>query len=291
MVWSMRAGSQYVEFGDTLSGLGLVTDPEISLDAESEMVSNPRGDGRRPGQDFMAGQVVSLLVEALPDHRPLDEVWRELFTVWRGDEVRGRGGLLAELTAHSGRRALGRPRPIAPDMKNRVVNVNRAELTFEAVDDLWYGPEEVTEISFAPPVGGGLRFPARSPFRFNAGPSVRNGSVVVSGDVACSPVLEIRGPVSNPEIDIVGLGKLQFRVALASDQRLVVDTRHWARWVKRGYTDSTDLAAFPGALSPSGLRLSDVVLRPGAYQVLLRGFDPTGTAKLRVLREPAFTSY
>lgn len=292
MVWSMRAGSQHVEFGDTLSGLGLVADPEISLDAESEMVSNPRGDGRRPGQDFMAGQVVSLLVEALPDHRPLDEVWRELFTVWRGDEVRQRGGLLATLTADSGRRAFGRPRPIAPDMKNRVVNVNRAELTFESVDDLWYGPEEVTEISFVPPVGGGFTFPLEFPLTFDEGPTVRNASVVVAGDVATWPVFEITGPVTNPEIDVVGVGKLIFKVTLAADQFLVVDTRPWARWVKRGYAPSPEvLAAFPGALSAQGARLSDMALPVGTHQILLRGYDPTNTARLRVRRFPAFTSY
>ena len=285
MVWSMRAGSQYVEFGDTLSGLGLVADPEISLDAESEMVSNPRGDGRRPGQDFMAGQVVSLLVEALPDHRPLDEVWRELFTVWRGDEVRGRGGLLAELTAHSGRRALGRPRPIAPDMKNRVVNVNRAELTFEAVDDLWYGPEEVTTIRFVPVFTGGLPVPAAVPWVLGGGSGESSYMVTVGGDVAAWPVFELHGPILDPFIEVVGVGRLVFRGQLAYDQTLTVDTRHWARWVKRNG------AAFPGALSPAGSRLSDMSMRPGAYQVFFGGYDPTGTSSLDVRVSPAFTSF
>ena len=291
MAWTLTVGARQIQFGCELDGLGLMRTPHVKPIVDLESYANPRGDGRRNGRMYRRGQAVSLDVEARPDHRTADEVWRELLSVWRADEIRFEAGKHAYLTSDTGRVAVGMPVEIDPNQEYRIFDMNRAELTFEAVDDLWYGPEEVTEISFAPPVGGGLRFPARSPFRFNAGPSVRNGSVVVSGDVACSPVLEIRGPVSNPEIDIVGLGKLQFRVALASDQRLVVDTRHWARWVKRGYTDSTDLAAFPGALSPSGLRLSDVVLRPGAYQVLLRGFDPTGTAKLRVLREPAFTSY
>lgn len=285
MVWSMRAGSQHVEFGDTLSGLGLVADPEISLDAESEMVSNPRGDGRRPGQDFMAGQVVSLLVEALPDHRPLDEVWRELFTVWRGDEVRGRGGLLAELTAHSGRRALGRPRPIAPDMKNRVVNVNRAELTFEAVDDLWYGPEEVTTIRFVPVFTGGLPVPAAVPWVLGGGSGESSYMVTVGGDVAAWPVFELHGPILDPFIEVVGVGRLVFRGELAYDQTLTVDTRHWARWVKRNG------AAFPGALSPAGSRLSDMSMRPGAYQVFFGGHDPTGSSSLDVRVSPAFTSF
>ncbi|UOQ60390.1 hypothetical protein MUN76_15380 [Leucobacter rhizosphaerae] len=170
-------------------------------------------------------------------------------------------------------------------MQYRLFDTARAELVFEAVDDLWYGPEQVTEISFVPPVSGGLEFPAMAPFTFDSGPTVRNGAVTVEGDVAAWPVFEIQGPVDDPEIDIVGVGRLIFRTSLAWDQTLTVDTRSWARWVKR------DGDALPGALSSSGARLSDVSLLPGSYTVLLRGYDTTGTAKLRVLVRPAFTSF
>ncbi|MCS3426739.1 hypothetical protein M2388_000383 [Leucobacter aridicollis] len=180
---------------------------------------------------------------------------------------------------------LGMPVELDPNEEYRLFDTNRAVLSFECVDDLWYGPEEQTTIRFVPPVSGGLTFPAEAPFTFDSGPAVRNASVQVTGDVSTWPVFEIKGPVTNPEVDIVGVGKLIFSVSLAYDQTLRVDTRPWARWVKR------DGAAFPGALSSAGARLSDVSLAPGTYQVLLRGYDPTGTAELRVSTWPAFTSF
>ncbi|MFF8817275.1 hypothetical protein ACF07D_04655 [Leucobacter sp. NPDC015123] len=215
----------------------------------------------------------------------MGDVWRDLLGVWRADEIRDRPGVHASLMAPSGRHVLGMPVELDPNEEYRLFDTNRAVLSFECVDDLWYGPEEQTTIRFVPPVSGGLTFPAEAPFTFDSGPAVRNASVQVTGDVSTWPVFEIKGPVTNPEVDIVGVGKLIFSVSLAYDQTLRVDTRPWARWVKR------DGAAFPGALSASGARLSDVSLAPGTYQVLLRGYDPTGTAELRVSTWPAFTSF
>lgn len=144
----------------------------------------------------------------------------------------------------------------------------------------------------SPMQGGGLVFPATAPFTFDSGPAVRNGSVLVAGDVATWPVFEIYGPVTNPEVEVVGVGRLVFNTTLAYDQFLRVDTRPWARWVQRGYVQNpTVLSPLPGALSPSGSRLSDMALRPGAYQVLLRGYDPSGTAELGVVLNPAYTSF
>lgn len=285
MAWVYRAGSRVLELGEGTDGPGLMEFPEVGVDASSEAIPSPRQDSRRFGKDLIEGQTVSMKLEVRSDERPLDDVWRDVVAAWRGDEVRGTAGALATLTADSGRSVFGRPRPVTSDSSHRLFGVIRAELVFECVDDLWYGAEEVTRIMFVPPVSGGLTFPAEAPFTFDSGPAVRNASVRVSGDVATWPVFEIQGPVSNPEVDVVGVGRLVFSVDLAYDQTLRVDTRPWARWVKR------DGEAFPGALSPTGDRLSDVSLLPGTYQVLLRGYDPTGTAELRVITRPAFTSF
>ncbi|MEB4614005.1 hypothetical protein [Leucobacter sp. M11] len=282
MAWVMDAGDRRVVLGGTLEGLGLMGFPRVSRMVSAESYPNPRGDGRRFGRVTRGGQSVSLEVEARASaDLSFDEVARSLIAGWRA----GPPGQLGTLTAESGRSAYGIPLEIEEDQQNRLFGIGRAVLSFEAVDDLWYGPEEETVIRFAPPVSGGLRFPARAPFRFKSAPSVRNGAVLVSGDLPVHPVFEVRGPVTNPEIDVVGVGKLIFKTFLAYDQTLVVDTRAWARWVKR------DGAAFPGALSSAGARLSDMVLSPGSHRVLLRGFDPTNTAELRVRVAPAFTSF
>lgn len=283
MGWIMRAGSRQVEFGDEMSGLGLMSTPAVSIDFESQMRANPRGDGRRVGRDTIAGQSVSLMVEARPDHRPLPDVVRELLSVWRADEVRHTGGKLATLTSPDGLTAYGRPRPVAPDQQYRLFDVARAELEFDCIDDLWYGPLESTRVRFSIPESGGLTFPAEAPFTFDSGPTQRNGVVVVGGVVETMPTFVVQGPVVNPSIKVTGRGELQLSVSLAHDQSLTVDCG--SGWVTRNGSP------LPGAVSPRGARLKDMALAPGSYEVVLRGYDPTGTGFLDVQVEPALTSF
>ena len=285
MSWVMRAGTRQVEFGDDLSGLGLMSTPAVSIDFDAEMRVNPRGDGRRVGRDTIAGQSVSLMVEARPDHRALPDVVRELLSVWRADEVRHTGGKLATLTSPDGLTAYGRPRPVGPDQQYRLFDVARAELVFECVDDLWYGPAVSKEIGFTPVVTGGLPIPAAVPFVLGGGGGEADFTVDVGGDVTTWPVFEISGPITDPYIEVVGVGRLVFRGVVAYDQTLEVDTRPWARWVLRNG------AAFPGALHPSGARLSDMGLKPGSYQVFFGGYDPSGTSRMTVTVAPAYTSF
>ncbi len=292
MKWKLDVGNHRLEFGNKFSGLGLVTTPRVKPIVELESFANPRGDGRRHGRMYRRGQSVFLRVEALADHRSSDEVWREFLSVWRADEIRSTPGALATLTAETGRFAVGMPVDLEPDQEYRIFDTNRAEIVFEAKDDLWYGEESQTRIYFQIAAGGGLRFPARAPFRFTSVGETRNAAIQVDGDVATWPVFEIHGPVTNPEIEVQGVGRLIFSLTLAYDQVLRVDTRPWARWVKRGIKGRPEtLAPEPGALSPGGSRLSDMSMRPGSYTALLRGFDATGTAEMRVSTWPAYTSF
>lgn len=283
--WIFRAGSRSIEFGCDLSGVGLMETPSVEPILNQEWFENPRGDGQRAGLGYRTGQVVSLSVEARPDHRPVSEVWREMLAVWRSDEVRGVAGAVASLTSDTGLTVFGHAIEIAPDQQYRLFDTDRAVLQFRALDDLWYGAEQETLVRFVPPVSGGLTFPAEAPFTFDSGPTVRNSSVIVGGDVATWPVFEIHGPVTNPVVEVPGAGRLVFKTTLAYDDVLIADTRPSARWVKRNG------APVPGVLSVSGARLSDMSLTPGAHTVLLRGYDPTGTATLKVRTAAAFTSF
>lgn len=285
MTWLFSAGGASISFTDRIDGVGLMAYPEVQLGAEQDIFSNPRTDGIKVGHGYMAGQTISMQVEVRADHRPLDAVWADLLAVWRSDDVRRINGGLASLTAPSGRGVFGRALPAQPDYSRRLFGVIRAELAFQAVDDLWYGPAALTEVSFVPPQGGGLRFPAQAPFIFRGGPTVRNGAVHVDGDLPAWPVFEIAGPVTNPTVEVPGVGTLIFKTSLAYDQTLVVDTRPWSRSIKR------DGAPVPGVLSAAGARLSDMALTPGAHVVLLKGQDATGTAKLRVHVAPSYSSF
>ena len=264
-----------------------------SADFRVDDVDRVRRDGRMFGRDFKSGptHTISMLVEgsgASRDEREADTRVRLglLAAAWSADSVRNRGGSLAALRIGE-RWAYGRPRTFAPDDSGIWDGVAEPVMEFVATDDLWYGSPVETVIRFAPAVGGGLRFPAQAPFRFGGQPSVRNASVVVGGEQAAWPVFEVRGPVVNPSVDVPGVGILTFNTALAFDERLVVDTRE--RWVKRGRVGGALFPA-PGLLSPTGSRLSDMSLLPGAHSVVLRGTDSTNSAELRVTVAPAFST-
>lgn len=254
-----------------------------------------RRDGRQMGRDLKEGpsHEISLAIlgegetraEREADARRLSG---ELATAWNAEAVRSRTGALAELRIGE-RVARGRPREYTPDDDGLWDGTAEAVLKFDCVDDLWYGEPVEMSVKFAPPVGGGLRFPARAPFRFGGVAAERQAALVVEGERPAWPVFEVRGPVSDPEIDVVGVGRLLFRGVLAYDERLVVDTG--AGWVKRGFIGSEALSAAPGALSASGSRLSDFALSPGSYRVLLRGFSPSGLAELRSKVSPVFSSF
>lgn len=151
MTWRFRSGSRSISFGESMSGLGLVEYPAVEYSMAADVSANPRGDGSRFGADSIPSQTVALTVEARPDERPLDEVWRELVAVWRADDVRKTPGARAVLESDTGRVAFGRPRPLSADFQNKLFGINRAELVFECGDDLWYGPEELTRVRFVPP--------------------------------------------------------------------------------------------------------------------------------------------
>lgn len=285
MAWTLTVGQRSLALGSAMQGLGLMSTPEVRAKLDRSSYRNPRTDGRRLGRGFRVGQVVSLQVEARPDHRPLDEVWRELLAVWRADGVRERPGVYATLTADSGRTAYGLPAELDPDQQYRLYSADRAGLEFECVEDLWYGPTENTTVRFSVPETGGLTFPAEAPFTFDSGPVQRNGVLTVGGDTHAGPRFVIHGPVLNPVVEVRGVGTLRFDVDLAHDQTLTAGTRWWERWVTR------DGAPLPGALSPQGDRLSDMLLAPGDYEVILTGYDPSGTGYLDVQVEPAYTSF
>lgn len=284
--WTLTTDGRQVVFGDDDA---LVVVDKWSASAGKLRIDdheNPRGDGLRFGSDYRSGQVVdfSMWVNG-GDEETARAGLASVQAAWRNDVSRRRGGSMCRLEHPRGRAAFGRPRGFSADTQRIEQGWATIKADFEAVDDLWYGPEEVTTIRFVPEFTGGLPIPAAVPWVLGGGSGESSYMVTVGGDVAAWPVFELHGPIADPFIEVVGVGRLVFRGQLAYDQTLTVDTRHWARWVKR------DGAAFPGALSPAGSRLSDMSMRPGSYQVFFGGHDPTGSSSLDVRVSPAFTSF
>lgn len=284
--WTLTTDNSSVSFGDDRS---LVVVDSWSVDPGKFRIGdqeNPRMDGVRFGRDFRSGQSVkfSMWINGGTEAAAMAGL-SELAALWRNDSGRSRGGSLATLRHPRGRVAYGRPRGLVSDTQRVERGWATVNADFDCVNDLWYGVEESVTLGLVPEFTGGLPIPADVPFVLGGGTGQADRIVTVGGDVATWPVFELKGPIVDPWVDVPGVGRLVFTGSLAYDQTLEVDTRPWARWVKRnGF-------AFPGALQPSGARLGDMGLRPGSYQIIFGGYDPSGTSSLTVRVRPAFPSF
>lgn len=238
---------------------------------DDQDVTIPRGDGVLFGSDFRRGLTVTMDIEI----DALDEVTalayeQTLAQAWRGDSIRNKPNLMAMLTSHTGRSVFGRPRRYQPKWGLLPFGVTAVTCDFQTADDLWYGPEDIATVKLIPDVGGGLTAPLASPLATTA-TSDRSQTFTVGGTAKTWPVITINGPLTNPEIEVLGRFTLAFNLSLAADQTLVIDTRPWARTIKRNG------ANVAGSLRPSGSRLSDAYLVPGTYNLSIRGVSATGT--------------
>jgi hypothetical protein len=154
---------------------------------------------------------------------------------------------------------------------------------FACSDAGWYGSEQSENISLVPDPGGGLIAPLASPLATTR-TSDRSQSFTVGGHLPTWPVFEIKGPITNPVVEVVGLLSMEFRLSLAFDQTLIVDTRPWARSILR------DTASKAGTLSRTSTRLSKAAIPPGKYEFVLRGTSDSGTASATLRWRDAFVN-
>jgi hypothetical protein len=284
--WGVYQGAAF-PFGAPSSGVIMTAMPEVSSpDSRTDDTDNPRGDGLQMGLDSLGGTTISFEMEVSAETKDLgDEYADELRRVWRGDPVRTRPGAVATLTSHNGRSAFGRPRRYSADDTRSHVGRRSVTADFRTVDDLWYGAEDLTQISLNPPLGGGLVAPLRAPLTTTASSS-RVQTFRVGGRVPTRwLVIDIYGDIANPDIEIPGVLRQRFTTSLAYDQTLRVDARPWSRKIMK------NAAAIPGALTRDSTRLGDLLLPPGEYQLILRGTSLSGTARAVLRWRDAFTTY
>lgn len=277
--WRLAYTGTDFQFGTIASHYVFPQDgpPSISnIDIEDQDAARPRGDGVLFGTDYRNGTTVTfdIEVDGGDSEQTANDLLQVLSKAWRGDTVRSTPGALATLTAHTGRSTFGRPRRFQPKYDLTPFGLTAVTCDFQTADDLWYDPEDISTIKLIPDVGGGLIAPLASPLSTTAS-SDRSQVVNVGGTLPTWPTMTITGPITNPEVEVVGLFNLAFNITLAADQTLVVDTRPWARTIKRNG------ANVAGSLRASGSRLSDAALTPGSYNVAFRGTSATGTPQVQ----------
>lgn len=263
----------------------------------------PREDGINFGRDRFGGQLLTFtvvideppyVVEPVPIGRarfdvpgPLD-AYRALKRAWRADDVRSSSGAVSTLRMRRGgrvTRVYGRPRRAAPHPERERAGWITVDCEFQCKDDLYYGDfEHSNEVSIVPPEAGGYRTPVLDPW-VSIGTSFAPGVVTIDGDEAAWLCFKINGPIVRPVIEVVGHWAIGLNLALRDNEWVGIDARPWSRGIRSIYG-----ANLGGVLLPGSPRLSDVRLKPGPYEIVLRGQDETGTATMSVAWRESYLS-
>ena len=285
--WTLSYVGTELVFGSHESVMGFASAPAVGLPDEFiDDFGVPSGDGRLFGVDYLGGQTVTFEVDIFTpgDREAAEAVLAEMRRAWRGDAIRTEPGAVATLTADSGRVTFGRPRRFVADQDGDRDGVVRVTADFATSTDLWFGAEDSVEIGLIPPAGGGLVAPLSAPLSTTAS-SDRSRVFVVGGRTATPPVIEVTGPITNPVVEVLGVFRMEFRLTLAYDETLVVDTRTHARTVTRNG------ASVAGVLTAASTRLSDASVPPGPHELVLRGTSSTGTPTARLSWRDAFFTH
>ncbi|USL85076.1 minor tail protein [Arthrobacter phage SWEP2] len=281
--WSLSYPGVDVPFGSVASGYVFNKAPEIG--APSAVVDDqgrPRADGVAFGLDYLGGRTVAFdLTVNGTDEDDARALLATLARAWRADVVRSTPGAVATLTASSGRVTFGRPRRFASNDDLLPSGMSKVLVDFACADSVWYGPEQSADVALVPEPGGGLLAPLASPLSTTA-TSDRSRAFTVTSDLPTWPVFEIHGPITNPVVEVVGLLRMEFRLSLAFDQTLVVDTRPWAR------STLLDGASKAGSLTRTSTRLSQAAIPAGEHELVLRGDSDSGTASASIRWRDAY---
>lgn len=283
--WDLRSATGSFKFGDDYSEWVVERWDISDAPLRTDDISVPRGDGVMFGQDFRDAPTVTFdLWSHVDSEDDARAALSRLMRAWDAPDVRSRGGSTVELAHPNGRLLVGRPRKIAPSNVNRVER-GRIAVTaaFEASFTDWFSPGGSAVVGLVPPLGRGLVAPLVEPLTIQ-GASYSAAGITVGGELPVYPIIEFRGPITNPQLDGPGWS-LKTRVNLAYDETLRVDTRPWVRAL------SLNGRPAAGLLMPNSDRLRDVMFETGFHSVQLRGVDATGTSSALVTWQESYASF
>ncbi|UIW13433.1 minor tail protein [Arthrobacter phage Amyev] len=284
LAWRLTYPGEDLVFGSIDSGYVLTSAPDLGArEIDDEDERRPRTDGVSFGQDFIGGRTITFELDVNgTDEADAKTKLARLSRAWRADVVRTTPGATATLTSGSGRVAFGRPRRFASNDDLQPHGLSTVVADFAAADDTWYGgTEQGVTVSLVPAPSGGLLAPLAAPLSTTLA-SDRSQGLTIGGELPTWPVFEIRGPITNPAVELVGALRMDFSLTLAYDQKLVIDTRPWARTILRNG------ASVAGTITRTSTRLAHAALDPGAYEFVLRGTATSGNPSATIRWREAF---
>ncbi|GAA1454118.1 hypothetical protein [Nocardiopsis tropica] len=243
---------------------------------------NPGSDGGQMGRDFRDGRTLGLdlwsNVHSAAEIRP---AWSALNAAWSADVARLTPRAVVPFRFRlEGSEAVvvyGRPRRWSPaSQRQRGTGMTEVVADFHTVDRLFYSDvERQVTLTLVTSGGGGITWPVTWPITWAPG-GARQDGLVNSGDKPTWPVITINGPVAQPEVELVGTGRsLRLDMTIPANRTITIDTRPWARTIRRD-----DGASFRH--TAKGAALADFQLPVGQTVLRYSGTDMSGTSSCTV---------
>lgn len=269
-----------IEVGDFVWGGPEIEDGDTNL---------PGQDGTVFGRDTWGGALLTWELASAGTYTAAEAraAWRELAAVWSSRAVRAspRAVMQLRLRIHGGDTvvAYGRPRRLEAG-NTALITAGFVEYAadFRTADSTFYSDTEHSlSLDLVADAGGGVTWPVTWPIVWAAS-GERQDAVIVSGDAPTWPIITIRGPVAQPSLELVGTDRsLRLDTTLAIDETVTIDTRPWARTVRR-----QDGASMAGALR--GASLAEFRLPVGSTVIAYRGTDMSGQSTATVAWRDAY---
>jgi hypothetical protein len=260
---------------------------------------NPLADGLSFGRDYLRGRTITfdINIRQVAGGVPsAHDIYSAMEASWLTEDTyvgasRLTPGEVSELVMNrhgTTKIAYGRPRSIVGTTGR--VNAGWVPVTasFQTITHKFYSAEWGSNTIYSAPGGsGGIEFPLEFPLNTVA-ISAQEDVVLVGGNTETWMLSTIYGPIAQPIIDVVSYYKIitSSDFSLGPYDWLEIDPRPWSRkMLKNG---SINVA---GKFTQDSRRISMQTIPPGTNQIVLRGTDPTGTAKLVTSWRDAWTTW
>jgi hypothetical protein len=237
---------------------------------------------RAPEWSWMLHVDTTTAAEALDEFGKMAAAWRNGATGFRDARA------VVPLRYRVGGRTrviYGRPRRLDVEPDSRIGGGYLApSASFQKADSLHYEDvESVVDVRLAPPVSGGMTWPAVFPLTFRRDPGyVPPEEVKVGGNAETAPIVTFYGPVTDPSMTVGGF-VLGLKGTIGYGGSVTIDARPWVQAVTR--------AGDAGAVILSrDTRITRARLAPGSYDAVFRGVDSSGGARCRVIWRNAWHS-
>ena len=149
-------------------------------------------------------------------------------------------------------------------------------ITADYMDPWAYSVEtEEVRLEVAPGASGGLTVPVHIPIRFSRSAQTTDRFGANTGDNPSPVTLRFNGPVTDPEIELIGHWKFSVRGSLAWDEYLEVDPLNSTAYV---YSTTGRSRRTAYNMISVGSRFTDLVMPPGTHPFAFRALDETYTA-------------